>query len=75
MAKRKALPDWANMTAQRIKMHNKDLQDLAERVADNPSDRKSVMRLLVVAGIIGDNVDQLINPQAGGDGHAELSKP
>ena len=74
MARRKILPDWAHLTAQRIKMHNKELQDLAERVADNPSDRKSVMRLLVVAGIIGDNVDQMLAPEAGGDGHAELSK-
>lgn len=75
MAKRKALPDAAAKTAQRIKMHNCELQDLAARVADNPADRKSVMRLLVVAGIIGDNIDQLLNPDGGEDGTQTVSKP
>ena len=63
MAKRKPLPDWAHLTAGRIKRHNIELQELAEAIADNPSDRKRVIRLLVVCGVIADNIDQLINPE------------
>ena len=63
MAKRKPLPDWAHLTAGRIKRHNIELQELADAIADNPSDRKRVVRLIAVAAIIGDNIDQLINPE------------
>lgn len=63
MSKRNPLPDWAKRIGSRINQHANAVADAAELVADNPTDRKRVLKLYAEAHLVLELVDQLTNPE------------